>query len=558
RYEGRSFGRRICQPAVILDFGALVNGYIQLDIEADENLVLDVTYAQALRQGRLYPESGGILRFNRYVLRAGRQQIESFEWHNLRYLQLTVRGDTGKGYASRIAVHSVCLRTIEYPTPVSGSFDCSDPLLTSIWEATQKTTRLCMLDVFMDNTFREKGGWGGDVSQIVLSALTCFGPVAVVKRYLNLFILEQSPSGVIPGGVPGWGGTGMGNGAIFDHAMAIPMRIVQYYEYSADLAFFRSIYPALRRYMDFMERYETEDGILAEVPGYVWFDWADLDKRLPSVLLNFYYCILLESMQKAAAYAGYPADQAIFSEKANNIRAYASRWWCEEPGAFPDSSLSDRFVPFSEQTNALALLCLNNRDQINLIIDNVFSRGFDIHGNTDLTQAGPPFALYVLEGLCKTGRHDLACDLIRQRHGLAIASGLETMPESWIFFPNGETSAAQGTLAAAYILTGEILGIKPGAPGFSTVLLEPHPSGLRWASGDLPIPAGLVNVQWKNEDTFTMQIMLPPQTMGLVRLPCRNDCPPNCDTAQQIECIGDRWCVHLSAGSHWIKLDYRI
>lgn len=551
RYEGRSFGRMIWQPAVIIDFGKLLNGYIQLDVDADSGLMLDMTYAQDLSQGKVLPCSGGIMRYNRYVLREGRQQIETIGWHNLRYLQLTVRGDAGVGLASRMNLYSVAVRTVEYPTAAEGCFSCSDSLLTRIWEATLHTTRLCMLDVMMDETYRERQGWSGDITQMVLSALTCFGHVAVIPRYLQMFIREQLSSGAIPVIVPSR--SRLGFNGIFDHPMAIPMRIVDYYEYSGDDVFLRRNYPGLRRYMVFIEKYETESGTLDEVPGWLWFDHANLDHRLPSVLLNLYYLLLLEYMAKAASYAGYPEDAIVYQAKARSIRSFSVRWTLAS-GAYPDSLAADDMPP-SEHTNALALLCAADACRSTAIIDSVFSGGFDINKDTDVIPCGPPFALYALQGLCQAGRYDLACAYMRQRHGLAVEQGLGTMPESWIFFANGETSAAQGTLAAAYILTREILGIKPLRPGFKSILFQPHPGDLRWAKGELLSPYGKIKAEWTlADDGFSMDVDIPSGTTGTIQLPGTEHHAPCCNTAEEIRFIDGQWNVHLDQGTHGIKL----
>jgi hypothetical protein len=49
---------------------------------------------------------------------------------------------------------------------------------------------------------------------------------------------------------------------------------------------------------------------------------------------------------------------------------------------------------------------------------------------------------------------------------------------------------------AAPALTNEVLGVTPASPGFASVSVAPHPSGLSWARGVVPTPQGAVAVSW--------------------------------------------------------------
>lgn len=48
-----------------------------------------------------------------------------------------------------------------------------------------------------------------------------------------------------------------------------------------------------------------------------------------------------------------------------------------------------------------------------------------------------------------------------------------------------------------YILLAEILGVKPGAPGFSRIAVRPRIDLLARAKGFVPLAAGGVGVEWE-------------------------------------------------------------
>ena len=112
--------------AIVLDFGETVTGYPRLDIEAAAGTVIDIAYGERLRDGKPeLPIRGPITSstVHRYIAREGRQQWEKFEWAGFRYLQVTVRKQSGP-----VILHKVWLNETGYPVEERGSFECSDSL----------------------------------------------------------------------------------------------------------------------------------------------------------------------------------------------------------------------------------------------------------------------------------------------------------------------------------------------------------------------------------------------------------------------------------------------
>ena len=55
----------------------------------------------------------------------------------------------------------------------------------------------------------------------------------------------------------------------------------------------------------------------------------------------------------------------------------------------------------------------------------------------------------------------------------------------------------RGGALLCYELPAVILGVRPAAPGFQKVRIEPQVGTLREASGDVITPRGLIHVEWK-------------------------------------------------------------
>ena len=56
------------------------------------------------------------------------------------------------------------------------------------------------------------------------------------------------------------------------------------------------------------------------------------------------------------------------------------------------------------------------------------------------------------------------------------------------------------------LLAQEVLGVKPAAPGFEKVTVQPQWADLEFASGAVPTPKGLIEVSWKRNKRLEINI----------------------------------------------------
>ena len=69
-------------------------------------------------------------------------------------------------------------------------------------------------------------------------------------------------------------------------------------------------------------------------------------------------------------------------------------------------------------------------------------------------------------------------------------------------------------------LTNELLGATPTGPGFSTWSVQPHPTSVAWAEGQLPTPHGPLDVSWRQGNgQFTLHVTAPRGTSGDIAVP---------------------------------------
>ena len=137
-------------------------------------------------------------------------------------------------------------------------------------------------------------------------------------------------------------------------------------------------------------------------------------------------------------------------------------------------------------------------------------------------------AQYLLEGLYEANEVEYALQLLtstgeRSWHSMLAAGSTMTM-EAWgdRFKPNQDWNHAWGA-APANIIPRYLVGIRPLAPGFSKVLIQPQPDSLTEFEAKVPSIRGAFKVHYQREDTsYKLTIHIPGNTEALVRLPCLN------------------------------------
>jgi alpha-L-rhamnosidase len=311
----------------VVDFGRILSGYLEFEVEAPEGAVLDFYGFEFIHEG-LRQDTYRVDNTLRFVCRAGRQHFSSAVRRGLRYLMVTVRGTPGP-----VRFHQLVFHQSNYPAPEVGSFHCSDALVDDIWEISRHTTRVCMEDTFVDCPTYEQAFWVGDSRNESLVAYYAFGAELLVRRCLRLvpgsrgqtpFYGSQVPSGWI-NVIPDW-----------TFLWVIACR--EHYDRTGDLAFAREIWPHLRFTLDAYLQQRDEDGLLS-ISAWNLLDWAPMDQPNDGVVTH-QNCFMVAALRAAAELAelanedGAKAYQTAASQLATAIDRHL---WSDERGAYIDA-----------------------------------------------------------------------------------------------------------------------------------------------------------------------------------------------------------------------------
>lgn len=115
---------------------------------------MEIAYCETLQSGRVSPwitlSGGTSCNMDRYILKEGENDFESFIPHGGRYVEIHLLGVRD--------FSDVDIKFYErgYFGAPEGNFTCADELITRIWNAGVETFRSCAEDAVIDNPTRER------------------------------------------------------------------------------------------------------------------------------------------------------------------------------------------------------------------------------------------------------------------------------------------------------------------------------------------------------------------------------------------------------------------
>lgn len=495
---------------VVIDFGEEVTGYIQLELEAEEGMILDIGHGEYLL-GTGVPRTSlfGQLYADRYISRSGHQIYETFEKRGFRYVLVDVKGE-GK---IRLLGAKVLFST--YPVRWH-QFACSDPRLNEIWRLSAYTLQLNMEDGYTDCPWRERGQWWGDARVEILENFYAFGDQALARKGMFQMAQNQDPKGRPRAFVPT-----RNECYIPTWTFCWPISMMDYYQFTGDKETLRRLWKRVDMAMRYYEKFANEGGLLCNVDEWVFIDWTNVDVEGCSAALNAFYYGALRACANIAEIVGDEEGKKRYEELAGKVKeSFNKTFWLEDKGVYCDAVKDGKKSPIIGQpTNACAIHFGLADEKAERILEIILN-------DPNVVKVGSPYmSFYLLNALRQTGKHDEALEYIRYWWGVMLEEGDTATREVWqigrIMTGEGASRAHGWSAAPAFDLPAYVLGARPLKPGWEEVLIEPHPSGLKWCYGVVPTPQGEIRIHWKQEKgkPFEISVELPKGVKALVKLP---------------------------------------
>jgi alpha-L-rhamnosidase len=457
-----------------------------------------------------------------------------FTFHGFRYVEVRdVKGEPQPDTVTGVVVHS--------DLPVTGHFECSDPMLNQLQSNITWSQRGNFVDFPTDCPQRdERMGWTGDAQVFIRTAAFNMEVAGFFRKWLADMAFAQfketgedaSFDGVKskrqPGGIPSVipfcaSLATEGGPAWSDAAVICPWTIYLCY---GDRRLLEERYDMMTKFVEFLRR--TSNNLIRADESNKWRgygDWLSQNADTPKDLIGTAFTVhSAELLAKIAGVLGKVDDVARYTYFADEVRDAWQRKYVTADGDLVGKT----------QTAYVLALHFNlvksaqRQHLLDLLVKDIESRG--MHLSTGFV--GTPYLLHVLS---EHGRSDVAYALLQQKTFpgwlFPITHGATTMWERWDGWTpeKGFNDAGMNSYNHyAYGAVGEwmyarIAGIDldPTKPAYKHVIVRPIlGGGLTWAKGSLDGPFGKIATAWRIENgVLTLEVTIPPNSTATITVP---------------------------------------
>ncbi|MEM7735961.1 MAG: family 78 glycoside hydrolase catalytic domain, partial [Deinococcota bacterium] len=484
----------------------------------------------------------------------------TFTFHGFRYVEL-------RDYPGKVTADTITGIVLYSAMPVTGHFECSDPLLNQLQHNILWGQRSNFLDVPTDCPQRdERLGWTGDIQVFARTAAFNMNIAPFLTKWAKDVRDAQSEAGSIPAVVPNEGiRLPDGGPAWADAAVICPWTVYLCY---GDTSILEQNYDVMQRFMDF---------ILQESPGYVrcapdyqgWMgfgDWLSINADTPRDLIGTAFLAydaglmaniakILGKTEDAMRYDElFEAVKDVFQQRflaggsltADEISSIKAKRSAVAADAISQGNLehhsygeissqvynTDLFTP----TQTAYVLGLHfdllpedmKAHAAQELVDDIARR--DTHLSTGFV--GSPYLPHVLS---KAGQLEAAYDLLKQQTWpswlYAVTQGATTIWERWDGWTeergfqseqmNSFNHYAYGAIGAWLYQVVAGLELDPAQPGYKHSVIQPQPGGgLTYAKASLETPYGMLSSHWQQTDQgLKVDLVIPANTTASVKLP---------------------------------------
>lgn len=299
----------------VFDLGQMETCFVKTLFDSIEESDVTVAYSEYC-EGEAFTFNNGLHNVLEYFAAKGQTiDVQSFEPYAFRYLFVGVR-------SGKITLRALGGLKFEHSADGVVYPDLGSELRNLIFDASVRTLAQNAVDIYTDCPSRERAGWLCDSYFTGRVEKKLFGTSDVERAFLENYRLFENngeiPEGALPMCYPA--GFINNNDFIPQWNMWYILEVEEYLtlrEPDEDREQFRA---SVMGVLDFLSRYENEDGLLEKLPSWNFVEWTRANKWVQDVNYptNFLYARTL-----LAAYHLYGGEELL--EKSRKVAAEAKR-----------------------------------------------------------------------------------------------------------------------------------------------------------------------------------------------------------------------------------------
>jgi len=493
----------------VFDMGQNFSGWVSVNVKGDKNTRLKIRFAEDIKSdGTIDVTSNENAKATaEYIFKGdGIEVYESaFTFFGFRYVELT----SENGSFELLDIKGKVVHSANQQT---GSFECDNPLVNKIHKATVWSQKSNMMGYPMDCPQRdERLGWLGDAQVTAEEAMFNFDMALFYENWLDGIRENQdektgdlpiiSPQPYMPDQGIEWSSTYF-------------TLLWQYYIAYGDRRILKKHYPAMKRYMNFLDSISND---LILPMGWIG-DWGSMVKGWkegqPESVPTAFYFWNARIMADVASVLGNSADHGYFRKLAADIRdKYNKTYLNSETGNYSDGS---------QMANAFPLyLGIVPEDLKQRVLDNLVN-DVVVNNSTHLT-TGVLGTKYMPEALAQSGRADVAWGIINQKTAPSwneMIKKYTTVCEFWTL-KQSKNHVIMGSIDAWFYKYIAGIQLDELNPAFAEFQVKPLVlDSLGKGKAEIETIRGKVSSEWeKNPDLFTLNLEVPFNTTAKVYLP---------------------------------------
>ncbi len=530
--------RKIEAGTYIFNLGQNFAGNVRLKLKGPAGHRVMLRFGEMLHpDGRLMTENLRKARATDYYVCKGDKNGEvyspRFTFHGFQYVEVSnlPEGQQPELSDNKTATGPMVTGlVIHSDTPMTSTFECSDPMVNQLFSNVVWTQRANFLDLPTDCPQRdERMGWTGDAQAYVGTASYNADVGAFFTKWNRELMESQRPSGAFPGYAPfpfqhGWDfGT-----AWADAGIICPWTIWQAY---GDTRMIERCWEPMTRFMQW--RKKTSRDNLGINHGNAWGDWLTLGAPTPIDYIDTtYWAISTKMMAEMAQATGREDEAAAYREQFNAIRSAFKKKYLKDDGS----------ITVNTQTAyALALVADLVPDEMRKASGRKLADLIALSGNHMAT--GFLGTKPLLPVLSSVDQHDLATFLLQSHEfpswGYEIDQGATSIWERWDGYTIedgfGRHNASMNSYshysfgAVCEWMFRTLAGIESDGPGYSKIIIRPTPPSpgsnaqhkpINWVKASYDSIQGKIISQWKVEgNDFYLDVTIPANCTATVYLP---------------------------------------
>ena len=464
--------------SLLVDFGKESMGYLVLEDIQGEGLV-EIYYGES-REEALDKEHCETL--DKFEVSGSRFQVPESKAFRFIYIETDVT-------IGKIAMD---YEYLPFDDKKSGSFRCNDEELNRIWEVGAYTMDLTTREFFMDGIKRDRWTWSGDAIQSYLMNYYLRFDLDCVKRTIRQLRGKDPVTAHV--------------NTIMDYTFYWFKSILDYYQYSGDVAFVKEIFPRMVTLMNYCMIRTNTDGLMEGQPDdWIFVDWVDfpMHKRGTLCFEQILFVEALRAMAVCCTICEDEDDGYYQMEAERTLKKVKELFWSEQHHAFlhaiEDGQMNPQITKFP---NMFAILYdLVSEEEKQQMMQSVIL-------NKDIPAITTPYMrFYELAALCEMGLQKEVLPEIKAYWGGMLREGATSFWEKYnpeetgcqhlamYGRPYGKSLCHAWGASPVYLMGKYYLGVKPTKPGYAEYEVRPVLGGLEWMEGEVPTPFGKIHVR---------------------------------------------------------------